>query len=108
MNEENKQASKFEYCNLYLIDISAAPVNGQSGYFVISQSDKKVVLLHPYTLTKFSISNSTFQTSLMPTTPLPKEKIVTMLTTKRDAIKALNQKAPFVDIEQIINYYATV
>jgi len=106
MNEENKQATKFEYINLYLSNITAAPVEGQSGYFVISQSDKKVVLLHPFTLTKFTIPNVTFQQSLMPTDPYPKEKIVAMLTKKRDAMKESNKKAPYTDIEEIIAYYS--
>lgn len=106
MNEENKQAEKFEYCNLYLVD-SVGPVNGNSAYFVLSQSDKKVVLLHPFTLTKFSISNLKFQESLMPTDPISKEKLVSLLTIKRDSFMASKRKAPYVDIEEIIKYYSS-
>lgn len=106
VNEENKQAAKFEYLNLYLTDVSAAPVEGQSGYFVLSQTDKKVVLLHPFTLTKFSISNVMFQQSLMPTDSMTKEKIVTMLTAKRDAMKSYNKKAPYTEVEEIIAHYS--
>jgi hypothetical protein len=105
-NEENKQATKFEYINLYLINVTAAPVEGQSGYFVISQSDKRVVLLHPFTLTKFSINNVAFQEALMPTDAMPKEKIVAMLTRKRDAMKAANRKAPYTEVEEIIAHYS--
>jgi hypothetical protein len=114
MDEENKiqdkdadvVVGKFSYINLYLINVTAAPVEGQSGYFVISQSDKRVVLLHPFTLTKFSINNVAFQEALMPTTALTKEQIVAMLTKKRDAMKAANRKAPYTEVEEIIAHYS--
>jgi hypothetical protein len=104
--EENKQASKFEYVSLYLINISAAPVEGQSSYFVISQTDKRVVLLHPFTLTKFAIPNITFQMGLVATEPISNHKVVEMLTKKRDAMKASNRKAPYTEVNEIIAHYS--
>ncbi len=105
MPDEDIQVPKFGYCALYLTKTFKAPVDGESIYFVLKQTPKETTLLHPFTLTKLSVSNQAFQEAfLRQGWEWKSEKIVKLLNDKLASVG--EHRAPKADVSEIIKHYS--
>jgi hypothetical protein len=105
MPDEDIVVPKFGYASLYLTETFKAPVDGESIYFVLKQTPQTVTLLHPFTLTKLTISNATFQGAVVKHSwDWKPEKIVKLLSDK--LASSSGKQAPRADINEIIKHYS--
>lgn len=106
MSDEDVQVPQFGYCALYMTKTVSAPVAGESVYFVVKQTPKEVTLLHPFSLAKLTVANTTFQEAMIKHSwEWNKEKIVTLL--KGKLAVAHGSRVPRKEVEEIIKHYSS-